>query len=245
MNLDFDSNSFLVGSEKQVLELSKKSSANILVISDTHGYQSIINSILENQIDKVDLIIFCGDGVNDIISFLENVQKTKFFQKKKNDDKKNPVIVVVQGNGDESSFKLNFNINENPFEKILNKATKNNFDFVIQKTKMINVASKNILITHGHLFGVSYGLLNLQEEAFSKNADLVLFGHTHVAEFEKSKNVTFINPGSPSLPRRNMPPSFAVVKIDSSKSEIDCVFYKVDVSLSNGISFSAFFPNSY
>lgn len=190
------------------------------------------------------MIAFCGDGIDEMINFFESAKKNKKLQKNLP-----PVIAVVQGNGDENSFKVDFSTNENsPSNRTsLFKSENHNNEIFIPKSVVVKVATKNIFITHGHLFGVSYGLENLAEEAAAENADLILFGHTHVAEFTNYKNRFFINPGSCSLPRRSLPPSFALIKIDSTKNDllnaIHCEFYKIESSLENGISFKTFFPN--
>ncbi len=55
---------------------------------------------------------------------------------------------------------------------------------------------KRIFYTHGHLHSVKSGLTRLIEKAKSVNADLVLYGHTHVSKTEYVDGIYFVNPGS-------------------------------------------------
>lgn len=55
--------------------------------------------------------------------------------------------------------------------------------------------------THGHLTGANFGLDEMYDKALENNADIILFGHTHVLFNEMYQGKLFINPGSISLPR--------------------------------------------
>ena len=50
--------------------------------------------------------------------------------------------------------------------------------------------------THGHIYTVKYGLYDLYCAAREKNADVVLFGHTHVPTDVLNEGVRLFNPGS-------------------------------------------------
>lgn len=63
------------------------------------------------------------------------------------------------------------------------------------------VEGKKILITHGHLFSVGYGLDRYASFAGEQHADIALFGHIHQPVAQKIKNCLFINPGSVAQPR--------------------------------------------
>ncbi|MCI1922750.1 MAG: metallophosphoesterase [Lentilactobacillus buchneri] len=63
------------------------------------------------------------------------------------------------------------------------------------------IDGETILLTHGHLHGVNSGLLTLELFARSKEANIVLFGHTHQLGVTQDQGILFVNPGSISLPR--------------------------------------------
>nr|MBP3598604.1 metallophosphoesterase [Eubacterium sp.] len=59
-----------------------------------------------------------------------------------------------------------------------------------------------VAMTHGHRQHVNMGIDTLKYWAMEKEADLVLYGHTHVPFVEQSSQMTILNPGSISRPRQ-------------------------------------------
>lgn len=51
-------------------------------------------------------------------------------------------------------------------------------------------------VTHGHIYNVKYDLYDLDCAAREKNADVVLFGHTHIPTDIFREGVRLFNPGS-------------------------------------------------
>ena len=92
-------------------------------------------------------------------------------------------------------------------------AVKGNGDFysefnshVLKKTESINLCGFNIALTHGDLFGVKCGNDGLLRFAKERNADIVLFGHTHVPIYKyfsageiNERELHLFNPGSISV----------------------------------------------
>ena len=64
------------------------------------------------------------------------------------------------------------------------------------KENIIVLEGKKILITHGDLYGVKYSLTNLYYRAKEVEADIVLFGHSHIPIVEKHNDICLMNPGS-------------------------------------------------
>ena len=62
-----------------------------------------------------------------------------------------------------------------------------------------------VWVTHGNNYNVKYeeDLKTLKTAAIRRNADIVLFGHTHYAEIVKDEEtgIVFINPGSICYPQ--------------------------------------------
>ncbi len=75
------------------------------------------------------------------------------------------------------------------------------YDHDTLETDLITIDGIRILFTHGHNFKVKYGTGKLVEAARKINADVVLYGHTHVAEKTYLDGLYVINPGSCSKSR--------------------------------------------
>ena len=97
--------------------------------------------------------------------------------------------IIVKGNGD--YFYPNYNEDE-----------------------ILTIENKKIFITHGHKYNVRYGEDNLIYKGMELNADLILFGHTHVPLFFEESGIIVMNPGSPTLPRGfNGKKTFGIIEI--------------------------------
>ena len=81
---------------------------------------------------------------------------------------------------------------------------------------VVEAAGHKIFLTHGHSFGVRFGVDTLIETAEENDCDIAIYGHTHVAQVLPGK-VTVINPGSASRPRDDMRPSFAVAELTEGR----------------------------
>lgn len=77
---------------------------------------------------------------------------------------------------------------------------------------LIELAGKKIFFTHGHIYGVKSDLDKLKHEAKAAGADIVLFGHTHIAMTEYDSPIYYMNPGSVTRPQKG-PISYGVVDI--------------------------------
>ena len=89
-------------------------------------------------------------------------------------------------------------------------------DNFVKNLDEINLLGHRILFTHGNAYGVKLGLDGIISLARDKNADLVLFGHTHMP-LEKylpdvNRGLYLFNPGSIGG-RRPIGASYGVVNI--------------------------------
>ena len=70
-----------------------------------------------------------------------------------------------------------------------------------------------IFLSHGHKYGVKTGLYEITQEAKRRQADILLFGHTHKPLVERSGDLWICNPGSISHGGR---PTYGVIELDES-----------------------------
>ena len=77
----------------------------------------------------------------------------------------------------------------------------NDFNPAYPLTGIEKLNGRTIYYTHGHSQRVHSNLSGLLKEAQQYGADIVLFGHTHVALAQEVDGIYFFNPGSTSRPR--------------------------------------------
>ncbi|MDD5285542.1 MAG: metallophosphoesterase [Desulfuromonadaceae bacterium] len=70
---------------------------------------------------------------------------------------------------------------------------------------------KRILLTHGDAYRVKAGLEKLKRRALEVKADLVLFGHSHLATHELHSGILFLNPGT--MMSSALQKSYAIVDV--------------------------------
>jgi putative phosphoesterase len=84
-------------------------------------------------------------------------------------------------------------------------------------TTTLSFAGHTFFLSHGHLNGVKESLASLVIQAKAHNADVALFGHTHVAFWDEIEGILVLNPGSAGRPRSRAPASFATIACPSNE----------------------------
>lgn len=216
----------LLGAEKDIAALAAKDKAHILVVSDTHGQRGLFRSIVEEKGPACDALVFCGDGAGDFVSCMDAAAADKSFAACVP-----PVAAFVEGNGDSDRLSVRFNPGNKQGNDVYH-------ELPIPRRQVLAAAGHTIYIVHGHEQGAYYGTGALVEEAKTAGADIVLYGHTHIAD-ETRSDVYIVNPGSPTHPRSGTPPSFAVLELEGPN--VNTVFYRIEATL-QGIRFIPFVP---
>lgn len=90
--------------------------------------------------------------------------------------------------------------------------------------KTIEIEGKRIFMTHGHKYSVKWDYSRILAKAESDNAEVILFGHTHVAVIDSDRNVLIVNPGSISESRSSSPESYAILEISETDVKTN-IFY--------------------
>ncbi len=224
----------VIGSREALIELGKKKEASVLVLSDSHGRAEIVRTIIDNFGKRCDALVFCGDGIGDLCAALEYARKSKKFLKDFP-----PVVVFARGNGDYPDFPVNFN----PDPEVLPDS--HDYEIEVPLHENLKVAGMNILVTHGHAEGSYYGLGRMNQVALENQADIVFYGHTHIAARQEMECTYFINPGSCSHPRGGQPASFAIVRIPGGQERAETRFFSIKLSLAEGFDFMPFVPLPY
>lgn len=97
-------------------------------------------------------------------------------------------------------------------------AVSGNCDFSnFQKEICTEIDGLTFLITHGHKYSVKSGLELLKARAQELNADIIIYGHTHIADIEKDGSRLFICPGALSG-GRGTPASYCYLILQDGKA---------------------------
>ena len=76
-------------------------------------------------------------------------------------------------------------------------------DFRVFKKRKIKYLSRNIYLEHGHHLDFNHNCYI--------SGDIVFYGHTHISKFDVINGVSYINPGSVTIPKNNTKKSFVVL----------------------------------
>lgn len=94
-------------------------------------------------------------------------------------------------------------------------AGNNDFFTRLPAEAFFDVEGKKILLTHGHYQHVSVGVERLVQEALTRGADIVIYGHTHRPMMEIRNGIVVLNPGSISYPRQSdRVPTYMIMETD-------------------------------
>ena len=112
-------------------------------------------------------------------------------------------------------------------------AGNNDFFSTLPKEEEFYIGEKKVFITHGHHYYVSRGLSRIIAEGSKRNADIIMYGHTHRPELVhvdrvNADSVLVLNPGSISYPRQEgRQCSYMIMEINE-ENEIDLELKYVD-----------------
>ncbi|MEG1310727.1 MAG: metallophosphoesterase [Romboutsia sp.] len=101
-------------------------------------------------------------------------------------------------------------------------AVKGNCDFDnVEDELVFDIEDKTVFLSHGDRYAVKQGINLLESKAKSINADIVVFGHTHVPLCIEKDDILYINPGSVSIPREVNYKSFSIINIENGNINIE------------------------
>ncbi len=105
-------------------------------------------------------------------------------------------------------------------------ALRGNCDFSGLPEVIFQAGNFNVLALHGDRFFVKSDLSYLRRYAENKNADIVLYGHSHIPSIDWLDGRLFVNPGSLCRPRDGYKPTYCVIDIDGDKIYPELKEYK-------------------
>lgn len=91
------------------------------------------------------------------------------------------------------------------------------FTFLLPREQVITLEGHRIVITHGDQQGVKGSMYGVEALAREENAELLLFGHTHIPYCDYHGTALLMNPGSIGAPRYGRPCAYAVAEITAGQ----------------------------
>lgn len=217
MNSGEQLSSLIIGDRKAVNDLAEKETSRILVISDSHDIITIVQRIIEKSDTVYDALIFCGDGIGGLFAiFSKAIQDNDFAQKIP------PVISFVRGNVDPDK------VTYRNLKRITDSSAALYCSTELPLTQSLCVSGMNIFSAHGHLYSFDFGIEDALAVSKRFNADIILYGHSHIHDAQRLGNVLVLNPGSCSKPRGGQKATYAEIVIDKEKKFADYSFIEVD-----------------
>lgn len=94
-------------------------------------------------------------------------------------------------------------------------AGNNDFLSGLPNEEEFEIGKYRVFITHGHNYLVNISEERLKEIARILEADIVMYGHTHVPSVTEEDGMIVLNPGSLTFPRQEgRQPSYIVMTLD-------------------------------
>jgi len=103
--------------------------------------------------------------------------------------------------------------NEYPNYEMIYGAGNNDWSSNEPKECLAELEGKRFFITHGNSYGVKNGISKIIQRAKQLEAEVVLFGHTHIPYECYVDNILLLNPGSITLPACGSRRSYCIIDL--------------------------------
>lgn len=110
-----------------------------------------------------------------------------------------PELILHLGDHDRDCGVVEWEFPEIPLRSVRGNCDRSSSNLDIDE---FTLGGKRFFMTHGHLYGVKMGYTPILNSAACRGADVLLFGHTHVALYNVCEGISIVNPGSISMGRK-------------------------------------------
>lgn len=109
-------------------------------------------------------------------------------------EKENPNIIMYAGDHSSDAYDLNLDF-DIPVYIVRGNCDYDDYTGIdIEEIKIEGLGK--VILTHGHLFDVKKNMNSIYTMGVEKNANMVIFGHTHIQHLSEFNNILFVNPGA-------------------------------------------------
>ena len=141
-----------------------------------------------------------------ILVFSDSHGELRYMEKAVFDE--SPDIIIHLGDKIRDSEKLQEKFCRIPFISVPGNC---DMGSILQPIRIEEISGVRFFITHGHIHAVKMGMLRYRLAAEEAGVQVALYGHTHVAAYEKAGDIHMMNPGAAG----GGYPSYGVVEIDT------------------------------
>lgn len=127
-------------------------------------------------------------------------------------------VIFHLGDGEEQAEDIKLAYNN---KMLINVHGNCDWGSMLPAVEIRTIDGKKIMATHGHYYGVKQSLETIFEKAKSENADILLFGHTHIPMTDYHNGMHIMNPGS----LNGSHGTYGVIDIDGN--EVKTTIFKV------------------
>ncbi|UOF90211.1 metallophosphoesterase [Fodinisporobacter ferrooxydans] len=113
--------------------------------------------------------------------------------------------------GDHAADMQSFDTKHKSGRRVMSVAGNCDLPGVAELEKILDIGCFRVFLSHGHRYRVKENYLNLFYKAEEIQANVAVFGHTHVPTVFVEQGRLFVNPGSVSLPRGYRTPTYVVI----------------------------------
>lgn len=212
------------------------------LISDVHGNIDALNTVLEKlEKENIDKILCMGDLIGDTPRSDEVVQKIKSLGSK---------IITVRGNRERYAVEgmpkfvhdEKIKVSDRQIAKndwMRNSLSDSSMEFIKELPKEMYFNAENKVIYFAHYPMKKDGNFRVHipkataeenEKMFEGiNADIYLYGHTHIEVYNKKDGKVYINPGALGCPENTNKAPYGILKIDGENVEYNQLYAEYDV----------------
>ncbi|MCL2050943.1 MAG: metallophosphoesterase [Lachnospiraceae bacterium] len=144
--------------------------------------------------------------VSDTHRFIDNFKKAA--------EKVAPIDLLIHCGDSERNEETFSQITNCPVELV---AGNNDYFSSLPREKEFMLGRYKVWLVHGHRHYVTFEMEEIRQEALGRNADILMFGHTHKPLIDIKHDLIMINPGSLTYPRQDgRRSSFIVMELDKN-----------------------------
>ena len=112
-------------------------------------------------------------------------------------------------------YEFGFDPDEYPYPVYVAKGNCDPYDYFSQEGQTVSLAEIKIFLTHGDLYDARRKIAGLKAAAQQEDAQVVIYGHSHIAFSHQEDGILFLNPGSLARPRSTMGRSYAILTVNN------------------------------